>query len=85
MITYALAVEKLFLLGGLPTPVDFIDDTNWAKTIIYSLKREENLVCQRKQLDNTIHAQITNQSSKASVKLREAAVVDVVSNGKATG
>ena len=61
---YALAVERLFLLRNCPSPVDFTDETNWTKTIIYNLEREENIACQRKALDNRIHAPLINKLRK---------------------
>ena len=52
---------------------------------MYNLEREENIVCQRKPLDNKIHAQIITQAKEADVNSREASLADVVSGSKATG
>ena len=82
---YVLAVEILFVLRNFPSPVDFTDEFNWTKTIIYNLEREENIACQRKPLDNKIHAQLITQAKEAGVNSLEASVVDGVSSGKVTG
>ena len=82
---YALAVKRLFLLRNVPSPVDFTDETNWTKTIVHNLEREENIACQRKPLDNKIHAQLITQAKEAGVNSLEASVADVATTGKATG
>ena len=82
---YALAVERLFLLRNFPSPVDFTDETNWTKTIVHNLEREENIACQRKPLDNKIHAQLITQAKEAGVNSLEASVANVATTGKATG
>jgi len=40
----ALAVEKLFTLRNVPSPVDFSDEGNYTKTIIKNLEKEE-VIC----------------------------------------
>ena len=82
---YVLAVERLFLLRNFQSPVAFTDETNWTKTIIYNLEREEPIACQRKSLDNRIHAQLITQAKEAGVNSLEASVADIMSSGKATG
>ena len=82
---YALAVERLFLLRNVPSPVDFTDETNWTKTIVHKLEREENVSCQRKPLDNKIHAQLITQANGSGVNSLEASVAEVVTTGKVTG
>ena len=41
---YALAVERLFLLRSLLTPVDLPKKNNWTGTIIHNLEREKILL-----------------------------------------
>ena len=82
---YAIAVERHFLLRIFPSPVDFTDETNWTKTIVHNLEREENIACQRKPLDNIVHAQLIIQAKEAGVNSFEASVADVVFSGNATG
>ena len=82
---HALDTSRLFILRNFPSPVDFSDETNWTRTIVHNLEREENIASQRKPLDNKIHAEIVKQAFTAGKDSLEAAVADVLSNGKATG
>jgi hypothetical protein len=41
---YDLEVERLFLLRDFLAPVDFTEETNWTRTILHNLDKEENCV-----------------------------------------
>ena len=82
---YALAVEKLFTLRNVPSPVNFSDEDNYTKMIIKNLEKEEVIASQRKPLDKKNHAELIKLANHAGRNSLEAAVADVATNGKASG
>ena len=62
---YAIDVGRLFSLRKFPNPVDFNDETNWTKTLVHNLEREEKIACQRNPLSDAIHAEVVNMASTA--------------------
>ena len=44
---YAISIGQLFSLRNCPNPVDFDDETNWTRTLVNNIEREENVACQR--------------------------------------
>ena len=82
---YAISVGQLFSLRNCPNPVDFDDETNWTRTLVNNLEREENVACQRNPLSDRIHAEIINMASKAGPYSIKAAVADIISSGKSLG
>ena len=72
-------------MRNFPSPVDFTDETNWTRTIIFELKTGDTITYQRKQLDNTIHARIINHANKTAIYVLEAAVAYAVSIGEVIG
>ena len=82
---HALDTSRLFILRNFPSPVDLSDETNWTRTIVHNLEREENIASQRKPLDDRIHAESIKQAAKVDKDSLEAVVADIVSSGKATG
>lgn len=82
---YVLAVERLFILRQIPSPVDLSDEGNYTKTIVNNLEKEEVIASQRKPLDEKIHAELINVAKKTDRNSLEASVADIATNGKATG
>ena len=82
---YAISVGQLFSLRNCPNPVDFDDETNWTRTLVNNLEREENVACQRNHLSDRIHAEVINMASKAGPYSVEAAVADIITSGKSLG
>ena len=62
---YALDSTRLVTLRGYPSPVDFSDPRCWARIIIHTLEREEDITKQHKPLDGSIHTEIANIAAKA--------------------
>ena len=82
---YAIDASRLFSLRKFPNPVDFLDETNWTKTLTDNLEREENVACQRNPLNDMIHAEVINTANMTGPCYLEAAVADITSNGKILG
>ena len=82
---YALAVHKLFELRKSPSPINLSDETNWIRTLVHNLEREEGIASQRKPINDEIHAELIKQAKKEGFMSLEAVVADAVSGGKASG
>ena len=82
---YALAVHKLFGLRNFPSPVSFSDESNWIRTPVHNMEREEDIASQRKPANDEIHAGLIKQAKKEEFTSLEAVVVDAASGGKASG
>ena len=82
---YALAIHKLFELRNFPSQINFSDESNWIRTLVHNVKREESIASQRKPINDEIHAELIKQVSKGGFTSLEAVVVDAASGGKSSG
>ena len=82
---YALAVHTLFELRNFPSPVNFSDESNWIRTLVHTMEREEDIASQRKSINDEIHAVLIKQAKKEGFTSLEAVVADAASDGNASG
>ena len=81
---YAESVSLLFELRGCPNPADFSDESNYTRTIVHHLEREEDVAKQRKPLDDKIFAEAkrmadaTGEDSLESVCFNAIAVARIL-------